>query len=133
MTEASEIPSAGGLWFCRIVGPALLVSLAVGQFLVPPGSGPYEYVAGPLYLLAWVGSFLLFLEYRRSSVRFALPFGLIALAILLLVVAALLPVATASTQPDLRTLAATSARVVHGLAGLALAVIGWTTRAPAAA
>ncbi len=118
------------IWFFRVLGPVLLASLLVERLLAAPVDGVFQFVAGPLYLVAWVGSYLAFLEYGRTRRVFALPFSLIVLAILLLAGAAM----AASFQEALPTSAQSylgdAARIVHGIAAVAITVIGWTTPIP---
>ena len=115
--------SAASIWFCRLVGPALLALLLVEPFVGSPTDRYFPFVAGPFYLVAWVGAFLLLMDNRGAQRKFALPFAFIAFAILLLLGAALAP----APQP-VRLYLAEAARVLHGLAALAFTAIGWTAR-----
>lgn len=116
MRESSAVLSPATLWFCRLAGPALITVLAAGQFEVFPDGRAYDFIAGPVYLSAWVGAWLVLLDGRRAGRRFSLPFAFVALAILALACAALAETAS----PILRD----AARVLHLLAALALIAAG---------
>jgi hypothetical protein len=115
--------SPATIWFCRLVGPALLAILLVEPFVGSPTDRYFSFVAGPLYLVAWVGAFLVFVDGRGAHRKFALPFAFIALAILSLLVTALTP-----APPAVRLYLGETTRVAHGLAALAFTAVGWTTR-----
>lgn len=114
------------LWFFRIVGPALLASSVIEHFFADLAQPGFDLLVGPLDLVAWVGSFLVFLDHRRTHPKLALPFALIVVAIVLLAVASLLPLLPGTVPAQLRPYVAGGARVVHVLAALAFTVIGWT-------
>lgn len=111
------------IWFCRLVGPALLVILLVEPFVGSPADRYFPFAAGPLYLVAWVGAFLVFMDGRGAHRKFALPFAFIAIAVLMLG-ATLAPV-----PPPVRLYLAEASRVAHGLAAIAFTAVGWSTRA----
>lgn len=111
------------IWFCRLVGPALLAILLVEPFVGSPTDQYFPFVAGPLYLVAWVGAFLVFMDGRGGHRRFTLPFAFIVLAILSLLVTTFAPV-----PPPVRLYLGETARVAHALAAIAFAAIGWTAR-----
>jgi hypothetical protein len=115
--------SAAIIWFCRLVGPALLVTLLAEPFVGSPVDRYFPFVAGPLYLVAWVGAFLVFMDGRGAHRKFTLPFAFIALAILSLLVTTLAPV-----PPPVRLYLGETARVAHALAAIAFTAIGWTAR-----
>ena len=115
--------SSATIWFCRLFGPALLAMLLVEPFVGSPGDRYFPFVAGPLYLVAWVGAFLVLMDGRDAHRKFALPFAFVALAILMLLGAALAP-----APPPVRLYLLEAAGVLHGLAALAFTFVGWTTR-----
>jgi hypothetical protein len=115
-------------WFFRIVGPALLASSVIGYFFADSAGQGFDMLVGPLDLVAWVGSFLVFLDHRRSHPKFALPFALIVVAIVLLAFASLVPLLPDAVPAQARSYFADGARIAHVLAALAFTVVGWTTR-----
>ena len=115
--------SAATIWFCRLVGPALLAILLAGPFVGSPADRYFPFAAGPLYLVAWVGAFLVFIDGRGVHRKYALPFAFIVIAILMLG-ASLAPV-----PPPVRLYLAEASRVAHGLAAIAFTAVGWSTRA----
>lgn len=115
--------SVATIWFCRLVGPALLVILLAEPFVGSPTDQYFPFVAGPLYLVAWVGAFLVFMDGRGAHRKFALPFAFIVLAILSLLVTAFAPV-----PPPVRLYLGETARVAHALAAIAFTAVGWTAR-----
>ena len=117
------------IWFFRIIGPALLASGVIEHFVMDDALSRYDLLVGPLHLVAWVGSFLVFLDYRRTHPKLAVPFALTVLVILLLAVASLVAIFPES-MPSIQFDVGYAARIVQLLAALALTVIGWTTRLP---
>jgi len=117
------------IWFFRIIGPALLASGVIVHFVMDDARSRYDLFVGPLHLVAWVGSFLVFLDYRRTHPKLAVPFALTVLVILLLAVASLFAIFP-DAMPSLHFDVGYVARIVQLLAALALTVIGWTTRLP---
>ena len=115
--------SAASIWFCRLVGPALLALLLAEPFVGSPANHFFPFVAGPLYLVAWVGAFLVFMDGRGVHRKFALPFAFVAIAILMLG-AALAPV-----PPPVQLYLTEASRVAHGFAAIAFTAVGWSARA----
>lgn len=114
--------SAATIWFCRLVGPALLAMLLVEPFVGSPTDQYFPFVAGPLYLVAWVGAFLVLMDGRGAHRKFALPFAFIAIAILLI------GASVAPVPPPVRVYLVEASRVAHGFAAIAFTAIGWTAR-----
>lgn len=115
MRESSAVLSPAALWLCRLAGPALIAVLAVGHFGTSLDDRLYSLVAGPVYLVAWVGAWLMLLDGRREGLKFSLPFVFVVLAIVALALSALV----ASASPVLRD----AARVFHLLAALAFIAV----------
>jgi hypothetical protein len=121
MPESYATVPPASLWFCRLTGPALIAVLATGHFGAFPVDGIYPLLAGPVYLVTWVGAYLVLLDGRRSGAKFALPFAFVVIAIAVLACSALI----APTSPALHD----AAQLLHLLAALALTFIGWTSAA----
>jgi hypothetical protein len=116
MRESSAVLSPASLWLCRLAGPALIAVLAAGYFANFPDDRLYDFIAGPVYLVAWVGAWLVLLDGRREGLKFSLPFVFVVLAIVTLAFSALM----AWASPALRD----AARVFHLFAALAFIAAG---------
>ncbi len=128
ISPSGHVAGRTAIWFFRVIGPTLLASLVVEQFVVTPGNSAYEFIAGPLYLLAWVGAFLVFLDCRKRQPKFALPFLLVVLTILVLAVTSLAPMLPIALPTETQLYGQSAARALQGLAALAFTAIGWTSR-----
>jgi hypothetical protein len=115
MREPNAVLSPASLWLCRLAGPALIAVLTVGYFASFPDGRLYDFIAGPVYLAAWVGAWLVLVDGRRAGLKYSLPFAFVVLGIAALAFAALV----ASAAPLLRD----SARIFHLFAALAFIVV----------